>query len=112
MPKKILEPTKLSVHELFKKLSDKEDLVLIDVREQWEREIGTLSGSLHMPSTNFLSHVNDLDPENKTVVFCHHGYRSLQICYLLQQLGFDMVSNLEGGIDAWSKEIDPTLPLY
>lgn len=112
MSQKLLEPIKLSVHALSKKLSENEDLTLIDVRELWEREIGTLPNSLHIPSTNFLSHVNNLDPENKTVVFCHHGYRSLQICYLLLQLGFDKVSNLEGGIDAWSKEIDPTIPVY
>lgn len=112
MPQKLLDPSRLSVHELSKALSENENLILIDVREQWEREIGTLTNSLHIPSTNFLSHVNNLDPKNKTVVFCHHGYRSLQICYLLQQLGFDKVSNLEGGIDAWSKEIDPKIPTY
>lgn len=106
------EPSQISVQDLFKSLKQGEDLVLIDVRESWERDLASIEGSLHIPATNFLAQMNDLDPDKKTVVFCHHGVRSLQICYLLQQLGFDRVRNLERGIDAWSKEIDPKVPVY
>jgi rhodanese-related sulfurtransferase len=56
--------------------------------------------------------VDDLDKTRSTVVICHHGTRSLQVVAFLQRQGFTNLHNLQGGIDAWSREIDPTVALY
>jgi adenylyltransferase/sulfurtransferase len=56
--------------------------------------------------------LGELEPEQPIIVHCHSGKRSAQAVRLLQQRGFDKVYNLEGGIDAWSEQIDPNVPQY
>lgn len=85
---------------------------LLDCREAWELELGTLPGAIHVP----LGEIPDrgaaaLVPGRPVVVFCHHGIRSLSGARWLRDVGFDAVS-LSGGTDAWSVTVDPTLPRY
>ena len=54
----------------------------------------------------------DLDPEKETVVICHHGIRSRQVGFYLEQQGFKNVINLEGGVEAWAQDVDPTMNQY
>jgi rhodanese-related sulfurtransferase len=58
------------------------------------------------------SRLTELDPEAEWVVVCHHGIRSAQVAIYLARAGFDRVSNLTGGIDAWALEVDPAMPRY
>ena len=86
--------------------------LLLDVREQWEYDITHLSNSLLMPVSEVQPRLNELDMEQEIVVICHHGIRSAQIVGLLTNAGFKRVINLRGGIDAWAKEVDSSIPIY
>lgn len=87
-------------------------LLLLDVREKWERDLCTLPHSLHIPCAEILNRAEELSPDSEIIVFCHHGYRSFQTCCVLQHLGFDKVRNLKGGIEAWAQEIDTKMSRY
>lgn len=89
-----------------------EDLLLVDVREPEEFEIARVEGARLLPMSRFNEWAPALDPERETVFICHHGIRSAQLCALLSRQGFDRIYNLTGGIDRWSKEVDPTVPRY
>jgi rhodanese-related sulfurtransferase len=87
-------------------------LVLLDVREPWEFEIGHLDGAINIPMANPEPSLADLDRAAETVVICHYGIRSREFTGHLERLGFTCVINLDGGIDAWSRQVDPALPTY
>ena len=90
-----------------------QDLTLLDVREPWEFDTAHIAGSKHIPMGDIPARFNqELDPENRIVVVCHHGVRSMNVTVWLRQQGFENVQSLRGGIDRWSREIDPTIPLY
>jgi len=88
--------------------------LLIDVREPWEFQICHLAGSRLIPMRQIPLAVEaeELDPDLEIVVICHHGIRSRQVAYYLEQQGFDKVINLEGGVEAWANDIDPAMPRY
>ncbi len=86
--------------------------LLLDVREQGEAAIAALPGSVLIPLRQLASRLGELDAGARTVVYCHHGVRSAHALDLLQRSGFRRVRHLEGGIDAWSRDIDPTVPRY
>jgi rhodanese-related sulfurtransferase len=87
--------------------------LLLDVREPWEFETASISGSLLMPMGDVPSRANaELDPDRPIVVVCHHGARSLNVTMWLRNQGFEHAQSLAGGIDAWSRAIDPTVPRY
>ncbi len=86
--------------------------VLLDVREAWELSIARLEPSLHIPMADVPDRLDDLDRDQEFVVLCHHGRRSRQVVAFLKQSGFVRVLNLAGGIDAWSAEVDPGVPVY
>ena len=85
---------------------------LLDVREEWEYQTCHLPNSLHIPMNDVPNSVHQLDQENAVVVICHHGMRSLQVAHYLESIGFENVINLRGGIDAWSREVDESVPIY
>ncbi len=87
-------------------------LVLLDVREPFELELASVAGALHIPMRHVPERLSELDPAAKIVVMCHHGVRSAAVCGFLRSQGFEDVHNLEGGIDAWSSEVDPSVPGY
>lgn len=91
---------------------DSGKLQLLDVREEWEFSICQIEGSRNVPMAQIPAAVQELDPGSPTVVICHHGTRSAQVADYLERCGFDKVINLEGGIDAWAREIDPSMPTY
>lgn len=87
--------------------------VLLDVREPWEFSTASLPDSLLMPMGEVTSRAHtELDPDARIVVLCHHGARSLSVAMWLRGQGFDHAQSLAGGIDAWSRTIDPTVPRY
>jgi len=86
--------------------------VLLDVREEWELSLASLPGVLNIPMAQIPDRLEELTGDRDIVVICHHGSRSLLVAAFLQQNGFDAVINLTGGIDAWSREIDLSVPIY
>jgi Rhodanese-related sulfurtransferase len=87
--------------------------ILLDVREPWEFQTASLPDSLLMPMGEVTSRANqELDPDAHIVVLCHHGARSLSVTMWLRNQGFDHAQSLAGGIDHWSRTIDPKVPLY
>ena len=87
--------------------------LLLDVREPWEYQTACLPDSLLMPMGEVASRAHqELDPDAPIVVLCHHGARSLSVTMWLRNQGFDHAQSLAGGIDAWSRTIDPTIPRY
>ncbi len=102
----------VNAQELKEKLDEGANLVLLDVREQFERSTAVIEPSLHIPMGDIPARVQELDPESRIVVYCHHGVRSLNVTAWLRQQGFEEVQSLRGGIDRWSREIDPKVPIY
>ena len=87
--------------------------ILLDVREPWEYQTAALPNSLLMPMGEVPSRAHtELDPDAPIVVICHHGARSLNVALWLRDQGFAHAQSLAGGIDAWSRTIDPEVPRY
>ena len=86
--------------------------LLLDVREPWEWQTARIEGSQHIPMRDVPARVGELDPGREVVAMCHHGGRSQQVAMFLEKNGFSKVHNLTGGVDAWSRTVDPAVPLY
>ena len=86
--------------------------LLLDVRNDWELAIAPVPDAVHIPMAEIPQRLGELDPMRETVVICRSGGRSLRVAQFLEQQGFRSVSNLAGGVLAWSREIDPSIPEY
>jgi rhodanese-related sulfurtransferase len=86
--------------------------VLIDVREPWEFDVCRIEGTRPMPMGSIPARLIELKRDAETVVVCHHGARSYQVCMFLEHQGFSKLFNLYGGMAAWSKDVDSTTPTY
>jgi len=86
---------------------------LIDVREPWEFELSHVEGGVLIPMGEVAARAHqELDPDEHLLVLCHHGVRSMNVTVWLRNQGFEQVQSVRGGIDAWSTEVDPTVPRY
>ncbi len=93
--------------------SGPDEFVLLDVREPWEVATARIDPSKNIPMGEIASRaLQELDPGMHIVTYCHSGIRSLDVAVWLRSQGFDKTQSLRGGIDAWSREIDPTVPRY
>ncbi len=86
--------------------------IIIDVREQWEYDLVHLPVSTLIPLNSLSAKASDLDPSRSYALLCHHGMRSEMAANWLMQHGFSRLINIDGGIDAWSMDVDPALPRY
>jgi rhodanese-related sulfurtransferase len=86
--------------------------VLLDVREPWEYQTCRIEGSTLAPMNTIPARAQEFDPETETVVICHHGMRSLQVALFLERNGFSNLYNLQGGVNAWASQVEPTMPRY
>ena len=90
--------------------------LLLDVREPWELQTACVREAgfelLRIPMRDVPARLAELDPARPIACLCHHGMRSLQVANYLAQSGFTGVVNLQGGINAWSQDIDPSVPCY
>jgi sulfur-carrier protein adenylyltransferase/sulfurtransferase len=102
----------MSPLELKRKMDAGEPLQLIDVREPFEYEIARIEGSKLIPLGEIADRLDELESGQPMIVHCHSGKRSAHAVQLLQQRGFTEIYNLEGGIEAWSDQIDPSVPKY
>jgi rhodanese-related sulfurtransferase len=85
---------------------------LLDVREPWELALARIEGSVAIPLNEIPSRFKELDAAQAIIVMCKSGGRSQRAAEFLVANGFDRVSNLQGGINAWARDIDPNLPAY
>ena len=106
----------IDVQTLAQKLQAGEALQLIDVREPWEVETAAIAGFQNLPLSQFATWEmqihSQFDSEAETIVMCHHGMRSAQMCQWLKNQGFTQAKNLTGGIDAYAAYIDPAIQRY
>ena len=104
----------ISVQQLAEKIAAAEPVHLLDVRQPEEHAIAALPGSTLIPLGELAERIHEIEPLAGAllVVYCHHGIRSLSGVHLLQQAGIGPVASLAGGIDAWSRQIDPAVPRY
>jgi len=102
----------ISATELAQKLSNGERLRLIDVREPHELEISQIPGAQLIPLGQLAARLSELDSAEEIVLFCKAGTRSARALEVLLSAGFRKVKNLKGGINAWAREVDPSLPVY
>src|SRR2546430_16874181 len=102
----------MSAHELKRKMDAREAFEPIEVREPLEYEIARSDGAKLIPLGEIAERADELQREQLMVIHCHSGGRSAEAVRMLQQRGFTNVYNLKGGIDAWSDEIDPSVPKY
>lgn len=86
--------------------------LLLDVREPWEYRLVHLEGSRLIPMREIPQALDTLDPDQETIVICHHGIRSRQVALFLEHHGFSNVVNLRGGLDAWARDTDPQMATY
>ncbi len=106
-----VEIGEVTPRELKRRLERGERPLILDVREHAEVAMARFPGAMHIPMGEIPSRLAELDPDRETVVVCHHGVRSANVAMYLARLGFEHLSNLVGGIDAWSA-IDPAVPRY
>ena len=102
----------LTPAELLHRQNSGELWQLLDVREPWEIEIASVAGALSIPMRQLPARLHELDSSEAIAVLCHSGVRSAQVAGWLLDGGFASVANIDGGIDAWSTEIDSTIPRY
>jgi rhodanese-related sulfurtransferase len=104
----------LTAPQLAEWLADpaREKPVLLDVREPWEFQTCHIEGSLPVPMNSIPARQEELDPEAPVVCICHHGMRSMQVAAFLERSGFTQVTNLTGGVHAWSQQVDGKMPTY
>lgn len=88
-----------------------ESLTLLDVREGWELGVASVPNVVHIPMGEIAARIGELNPQQEVVVLCRSGRRSYEVAKYLQQNGFKAV-NLAGGILAWSRDLDATIPTY
>jgi len=98
--------------DLAQVLSSGQSHRLVDVRDPWEFDLCRIAGSENIPMGELLGRLDSLSKEDPIVVICHHGMRSQQVAAYLDSLGYSNIMNLEGGVDAWSRVVDPEMPQY
>ncbi|MBI3561215.1 MAG: sulfurtransferase [Gammaproteobacteria bacterium] len=103
----------LTPRELQQRLSDTATPpTLLDVREPWEFNLCHIAGSELIPMGQISQALERYQQTQEIVVICHHGIRSRHVAYYLEHAGFNNIINLEGGVERWAREIDPTMTRY
>lgn len=103
----------MAPQELKTMLTGGDQPFLLDVREPWETDAVGFPGAHAIPMGEVPARAyNELDPDQRIVVICHHGVRSLNVANWLRNQGFEQVQSLRGGIDAWARDVDPAVLRY
>ena len=106
------ESLEISATALAARLAKGDALVVLDVREPWEFDVASVPNSTLVPLSSLPSAINRLDPDVEYVVMCHHGARSDMAANWMRAQGYTRVRNLVGGIEAWSLDVDSSVPRY
>jgi len=102
----------ISVEELGQWLRERRDFVLLDVREPYEVSVAPIPGAFVVPMREIPERAGELAKDRPVAVICHHGGRSQRVAQFLSACGFASVVNVEGGIDAYSRRVDSSIPVY
>jgi len=103
----------ITATELKTKMDAGEDVQLIDVRQPHEYEFAKIPTAKLIPMGEIMSRIAELDPSREAIIHCHAGGRSARVIQALRQSGYEgELTNLAGGITAWSHEVDPSVPTY
>lgn len=86
--------------------------LLLDVRERWEFEYCNIANSVLIPMGKLPDKLDELDPQKEIIIICHHGIRSRQMGYYMEQMGFKHIINLDGGVERWAEDVEPTMKRY
>ncbi len=107
-------PWEVSVSNVHQMRTDGQEFLLLDVREPGEYSTAKIENSVLIPMQQLPTRLEELAAwkEKPLVVHCHHGGRSMRVTQWLRQQGFTHAQNMAGGIDAWSQEIDKSVPRY
>lgn len=105
-------PLEVTVREAAAALASARPPLLIDVREPDEHAVCRIAGAVLIPMGQIPERLAELPQDASILVHCHHGGRSLRVTQFLRAKGYKMVSNVKGGIDAWSREVDAAVPRY
>ena len=98
--------------ELKSKIDRGEEVYLLDVREPWEHQLCRIEGARLVPLGSLAASLQTLPDVDELICYCHHGMRSLDAAAWLRGQGFEKAKSLAGGIERWSREIDPKVPRY
>jgi adenylyltransferase/sulfurtransferase len=104
--------TEITVQDLKRRLDAKETVTLLDVRDDWETKLARLEHAAHIPVTEIEHRLDELDPNDEIVVYCHHGIRSAAVADFLRRAGYPKAVNLAGGLDHWAQVVDPSMRRY
>lgn len=112
MPQEL--PLEIDCRSVKHKLDAGEPLFLLDCREAEEHAAANIASAKLLPMSEIVDRLRELEPHRELpiIVFCHVGGRSLRVAQWLREEGFPLAQSIAGGIDAWSQEIDPTVPQY
>jgi adenylyltransferase/sulfurtransferase len=103
----------ITASELKQRLDNGDDIQLIDVREADEVAVAKIPNAIHIPLGQITSRMSEIDPQRDTVLHCKGGVRSARAIDALKRSGFEgKLTNLKGGITAWSNDVDPSVPKY
>jgi len=106
-------PSEITATELKQRIDNGDDIQIIDVREQVEFDVARIPNSKLIPLGQVLNRMDEIDQTRDTVVHCKGGGRSARAIEALKRAGFTgSLTNLHGGIMAWSNEVDPSVPKY
>ncbi len=107
------QSSEITATELKQRLDIGDDIQIVDVREPHEVAIAKIPNSIHIPLGEILARMSEIDPSHETVVHCKMGGRSARAIDAMKRSGFPgKLTNLTGGILAWSNEVDPSVPRY
>ena len=106
------EPLEIDAPTLSARLASEAPPAIVDVREPWEVEIASVAGAVNIPLGEVTRRVAEIPKDRPLAVMCHHGGRSAQATQWLRSQGFGNAMNLAGGIDAWSRLVDPGVARY
>ena len=107
-------PLEISVNDVCGLIQSNQDFLLLDCREQEEYNTAAIAGSMLIPMGQLGERLHEIEShrDQRIIVHCHHGVRSLHVVNALRGAGFDKSQSMAGGIDAWSQEVDQTVPRY
>lgn len=107
-------PQEIAPQELADRVRAGKPVLIVDVREDWEREICRIPGDVHIPMNTIPGRIAEFaaPPGGEVVIYCHAGVRSMMAAGFLEQNGLPGMRSLAGGIDAWSCEVDPSVARY
>jgi rhodanese-related sulfurtransferase len=103
---------RLNAQELKERLGAAEPPLVLDVREPWEVQVCALPGAKHIPMRDVPTRLAEIERDRDLVVLCHHGVRSMAVANFLVGQGYARIYNLDGGIDAWAKHVEPGMAKY